>query len=187
MTLRNTSERYGSVQVTLHWMMLLLLIAVYACIELKDFFPKGSDVRVALKTWHFMLGLTVLVLATVRLAVHLLGPSPRIRPSPAHWQVLAGKIMHTGLYLFMIGMPILGWLILSSDEKVVPFFGFQLPALTGANPGLSEQLEEIHETVGTIGYVLIGLHAAAALVHHYFLRDDTLRRILPQRRAPTLR
>jgi cytochrome b561 len=43
-------------------------------------------------------------------------------------------------------------------------------------------LEEIHETIGTIGYYLVGLHAAAALFHHYFMRDDTLRRILPWRR-----
>jgi cytochrome b561 len=134
-----------------------------------------------------MLGLTVLVLATIRLAVHLIGPSPRIHPVPPHWQALAGKTMHFALYLFMIGMPIVGWLILSSAAKTIPFFGFELPPLVGANAGLSEQLEEVHETVGTIAYFLVGLHAAAALAHHYLLRDDTLRRILPRRRQQTLR
>jgi len=44
---------------------------------------------------------------------------------------------------------------------------------------LSEQVKELHETVATIGYFLIGLHALAALYHHYVRKDDTLRRMLP--------
>ena len=181
MNLRNSLERYGSVQIALHWAMLLLLSAVYACIELKGFFAKGSDIREALKTWHFMLGLTVLALATIRLVAHLIGPSPRIHPAPPRWQELAGKLMHFALYVFMIGMPIVGWLVLSSEGKAIPFFGLQLPPLMGVNADLTDQLEEVHETVGEIGYFLVGLHAAAALAHHYFLHDDTLRRMLPRR------
>ena len=69
----NPPDRYGSLQITLQWVVLLLLVAVYACIELRGFFPKGSDLREALKTWHFMLGLSVLILATVRVLVHLFG------------------------------------------------------------------------------------------------------------------
>jgi len=57
---RNNKERYGTLSIGLHWSMLLLLVVVYACIELREFFPKGSDLREALKTWHFMLGLAVL-------------------------------------------------------------------------------------------------------------------------------
>ena len=60
-----TTDRYRSLSIGLHWIMLLLLIAVYACIELRVFFPKGSDLRTALKTWHFMLGLSVFVLASI--------------------------------------------------------------------------------------------------------------------------
>ena len=57
--------------------MLLLLVAVYACIELRELFPKGSDPREAMKTWHYMLGLSVLVLVSLRLVVHIIGPIPR--------------------------------------------------------------------------------------------------------------
>jgi cytochrome b561 len=61
-------------------------------------------------------------------------------------------------------------------------FGLQLPALIGQDKALSRTLKDIHETIGTVGYFLIGLHAAAALVHHYLLRDNTLLRMLPARR-----
>jgi cytochrome b561 len=78
-------------------------------------------------------------------------------------------------------MPILGWLTLGAQGKPIPFFGLQLPALTAADKDLGHTLEGIHETIGTLGYYLIGLHAAAALFHHYWTRDNTLRRMLPQR------
>jgi cytochrome b561 len=85
----------------------------------------------------------------------------------------------------MIVMPLLGWMILSGEGKPVPFFGMQLPALITENKELARQLEEIHELGGNIGYALVGLHAAAALVHHYFNHDNTLIRMLPigRRRA----
>jgi cytochrome b561 len=79
-------------------------------------------------------------------------------------------------------MPLLGWMILSGEGKPVSFFGIQLPALIPENKALARQLEDIHELTGNIGYALIGLHAAAALAHHYFQRDNTLLRMLPLRR-----
>jgi cytochrome b561 len=79
-------------------------------------------------------------------------------------------------------MPILGWLTLSAKGKVIPFFGLELPPLIGADKALARSLEDIHETIGTLGYYLIGLHAAAALFHHYITHDNTLWRMLPRRR-----
>jgi cytochrome b561 len=176
---RNSIHRYGSLSIGLHWLMLVLLVAVYACIELRELFPKGSDPREALKLWHYMLGLSVLVLVWLRLAVHMIGPVPRIEPEPASWQKLLAKLMHFALYVLMIGAPLAGWLILSAEGEPVPFFGLELPALVAENKGLAKVAEEIHETAGTVGYWLVGLHAAAALFHHYAVRDDTLRRMLP--------
>lgn len=89
--------------------------------------------------------------------------------------------MYLALYTFLIVMPLLGWLMLSAEGKVVPFLGLEFPALIGPDKLLGGKLEEIHETIGTIGYYLIGLHAAAALFHHYFMRDDTALRMLPSR------
>ena len=61
MSWKNTVDRYGLISIGFHWVMFLLLVAVYACIELRVLYPKGSDPRDALKSWHFMLGLSVFV------------------------------------------------------------------------------------------------------------------------------
>jgi superoxide oxidase len=82
----------------------------------------------------------------------------------------------------MLAMPLAGWTILSASGAVIPFFGLELPALVGQSKPLAAQIKELHETVGTIGYFLIGLHAAAALFHHYLIKDNTLLRMIKIRR-----
>lgn len=181
---KNTAERYGLLSIGFHWLMLLLIIAVYACIELRVLYPKGSDPRDALKTWHFMLGLSMFLLVWLRLAVRLLQPIPEHRQGINPWQASAAKAMHYVLYLFMISMPLMGWLILSTEGKTIPFFWFELPSLMAENHDLAESIEEIHEIVGTAGYFLIGLHTLAALFHHYLLKDNTIRRMLPGKMSP---
>lgn len=181
MTMKTTSPRYGALTIGMHWLMLILLVAVYACIELRGFYPKGSALRDAMKTWHFMLGLSVFALVFVRIALRVAGRTPPIVPAPPPWQQRLAALGHLAIYAFLIAMPLLGWLVLSAAGKPVPFFGMQLPALVGPDKALAHGLEEIHETIGTIGYYLIGLHAAAALFHHYVMRDDTLLRMLPRR------
>lgn len=181
MQLKNSTLRYGSFSIGIHWLMLLLLVAVYATIELRVLYEKGSDPREALKTWHFMLGMLVFVLVWLRLAARLPGPTPAIVPEPPKLQQLSSKLMHLVLYLLIIGMPILGWLVLSAAGKPIPFFGLELPALIGENKALGKQLKEVHEFVGTAGYYLIGLHVAVALYHHYLRHDNTLTHMLPER------
>jgi cytochrome b561 len=175
---RSSPSRYGWLSAALHWFMLLLLIAVYASMELRDFYPKGSAPREAMKTWHFMLGLSVLALAMLRLAVQRIGPVPAISPRPSKWMATSAGLMKVALYLFMIGMPLLGWLLLSAKGTPIPFFGLQLVPLIDENRALAESIKEVHEALAAAGYFLIGAHAAAALYHHYLLRDDTLRRML---------
>ena len=179
MTKSAPHSRYSSLSITLHWAMLLLLIAVYACMELREYYPKGSDFREGLKMWHFMFGLTVLLLVLIRVVARVTGSTPPITPDPPAWQTLIARLTHLALYAFMIAMPIAGWVILSASGKAIPFYGLELPALVGLNKALAEQVKELHETVATIGYFLVGLHAVAALFHHYIVKDDTLRRMMP--------
>ena len=183
MTANRARTRYASFSIFLHWAMLLLIIAVYSCILLHESFPKGSDLRESLKTWHFMLGLSVLTLVIIRIVVRLLTTKPPIKPEPPAWQMLVAKVTHVALYAFMLAMPILGWTILSAADKTIPFFGLELPALVAPSKALAGQIKELHETVGTVGYFLIGLHALAALFHHYVVKDNTLRRMLPGKRS----
>jgi len=155
--------------------MLLLIASVYATMELKSLFPKGSHSREVMAIWHYMLGMSVFFLMWLRLLVRLAGADPVIEPALPMWQVLLAKVMHWALYVLMIGLPLLGWLTLSAKGTPAPFFGFELPALIGESKGLAKWLKDIHEATATVGYFLIGVHAAAALYHHYLRRDNTLR------------
>jgi len=182
MTETMTRQRYAPISIVLHWAMLLIIAGAYACILLRENFERGSDLREGLKTWHFMLGLTILLLVVVRITARLLTTKPPITPQPSPWQMHLSRGVHWGLYAFMLGMPLLGWTILSAEGKPVPFYGLELFPLVNPSKALADQVQEVHETIGTIGYYLIGLHAGAALMHHYFFKDDTLKRMLPGRR-----
>jgi cytochrome b561 len=171
--------RYSKLSIALHWLMLALLVAVYACMELRGYAARGSELRANLKDWHYLLGLSVFALVWVRLAARWFGGSPgRLSTTPV-WQHRLAAAVHLLLYAFMLGMPLIGWLLLSAEGETVSLIGLDLPALLGKDGQLAEQLEDLHETIATIGYVLVGIHAAAALFHHYVLKDATLRRMLP--------
>lgn len=180
---KNSTARYGSLQIALHWLMLVLLVAVYAAMELREIFPKGSDPREFMKALHFMLGISVLILVAVRIAARFSGPTPLIAPAPPSWQQLLAKLLHLWLYAFMIAMPVMGWLMLSANGKPVPFFGLELPPLVAKNHALAESMEHWHHEVGEWAYWVVGLHAVAALFHHYVQKDNTLARMLPRRGA----
>lgn len=175
-----THTRYRKLTVGIHWFMLALMIAVYAFIELRVLFPKGVPMRDTFKALHFMLGLSVLGLVALRLYARMTSSTPAIVPPLSKLHQLEASIMHFVLYVFMIAMPILGWLLLSAEGKPIPFFGLNMPALIAPNKEWAESIKEIHETIGTLGYWAIGLHAVAGLYHHYFKKDNTLQRMLPR-------
>lgn len=171
------SERYGRGALAIHWLIFVLIVAVYACILLRENFPRSSDVRETLKTWHFMLGLSVLALSLVRLSLRLtVWKIPAVNPPPPRYLVWLAAGAHAAIYALVITMPIAGWLILSAEGKPIPF---NLPPLVAPDAALAKTVEALHEAGGFAGYFLIGLHATGALFHHIVLKDDTLRRMLP--------
>lgn len=174
--------RYSQSLVALHWLTLLLIIGVYASIELREVFERGTPERDFMKWLHFNLGLTVFGVTIARLVARWVAPVPGPLAGQPGWQILSARLVHLSLYLLLLAMPLLGWAIRSAEDHEVALWGLGIPALVPADEARAEWLEEVHEVLGTVGYFLIGLHAAAALVHHYVQSDDTLRRMLPARR-----
>jgi cytochrome b561 len=111
---KTTRAGYGWLSISFHWLMLLLIVAVYATMDLKSIFPKGSPGREAMAIWHYTLGLSVFVLVWSRLLIRFAGADPAIEPALPAWQALLARVMHWALYALMIGMPLLGWLTLSA-------------------------------------------------------------------------
>ena len=180
MTHDMAAPRYGKLSITLHWLMLALFVGVYACVEIKGFMPRGSEARGLLMGLHGMFGASIFVLVWVRLFGRLT-PRPPIIPKPPAWQTAIAHLMHLALYGLMIVTPVLAWLMLAAGDKPFPYFGFPVPAPVAVDPDLAKQIKYWHELLGSTGYWLIGLHAAAGLFHHYWVRDNTLLRMLPSR------
>lgn len=171
------TARYTIPTIALHWLTVLLIIAVYCTMEFRSSFERGSPERELMKTLHYMLGLTVLGLTAMRIWFRSRQPYPMIEPVPPVWQHKLAALVHVALYALLIGLPLCGWLILSAEGKVIPFWGLELPALIGPNEELAGTLEDVHELLAEAGYALIGLHTLAAIYHHHVVKDNTLLRM----------
>jgi len=180
MTALSNQRRYHPALIGLHWGVLLLIVGVYASMELRGFLPKGSAPRELLKVVHFSLGLTVFALVIARIVVRLRTTTPAITPPLSPLLKIGATGAHLALYAFMIAMPLLGWATLSAEGKSILFFGLPIFPIAPVSETLAELFEETHELIGEIGYFLIGAHTAAALYHHYIRGDNTLTRILPE-------
>ena len=172
-----SSQRFSFPSIAMHWLMVLVFIGVFVAVNLIDVFPKGSDSRQLAKSMHFSLGLLVFGLFWLRIAFRLLGNTPDIVPAPPAWQEKLAKLGHLALYTIMVLMPLVGWAALSAFGKPIPLFGMDLPVLMAPNKELGRTIMGVHELGGNLAYFLIGGHALAALYHHYFMKDNTLRRM----------
>jgi len=166
-------------QRIMHWLVLLMIVIAYAAMELKGFTTKGSAPRALLVLTHYTAGVSVLVLMVVRVGLKLTHHDPDIIPQPPRWQIISAKAVHGLLYLMFLSLPLLGVLSLYVGQVEWSFLGLQMPVAAAKDPELQHTLKSVHELIANAGYFLVGLHAAAALFHHYIVRDNTLERMLP--------
>lgn len=167
----------------LHWLVALAVTLALVLIETRGWFERGSALREGIKWGHMQFGIAVLLLTLPRLLVRLRAPVPPITPPPAHWQDLVARLVHAVLYLLVLAVPLLGIAMMATSGKDWDFLGLPLQGIVPVDKALSEDFEDWHETAGDVLMWLAIAHAAAGLAHHYLLRDDTLRRMLPPRRG----
>ncbi len=173
-------SRYAPAVRRWHWTFFALLLLAYVFVNIFELFPRGSDLRSNLLASHYIMGLGVFILVFPRLWTRLRRGRPPISPQPPSWSERIGNITHVLLYLFLFVQPILGIITLQIGGKPVTLFGVTLLPSFVAHPDrhLGHWWENIHATLGTIFYYVIGLHILAALWHHYVQRDNTLKRML---------
>lgn len=141
----------------------------------------GFDTRkITLILYHKEVGLLVLVLFVVRLAWRVTQILPQLVAHLPDWQKIAARFVHLCFYALMFAMPVSGWLMSSAAGIPVSFFGlFMLPDFLPQDDYLFQRFIEIHKWLGYLLMLLIFVHVGAALRHHFLLRDETLRRMLP--------
>ena len=178
MSLSNTPARWGLIAQCFHWAMFALIIATWFAIETREDFPKDSPERLQWMLLHKSLGLSVFVLVWLRIGARLSQVTPQAIGSALQQKVSA--LVGLGLYALMIGLPIGGLLASQFYGKPVAFFGlFELPMLVGENKEMGDLMKEAHEAGFGALLFLLALHVGGALVHHFRLKDDVLRRMLP--------
>ena len=172
-------QRYGTGARSAHWLTFLLLIGSFSLGYYMADLP-SSPLRAQLFSYHKWLGVTIFAVVAARLAWRWLNPPPPLPASMPAWEKLAADISHHLLYVFVIAMPLTGWLMSSAKGFQTVYFGvLPIPDLIHKNPPLGKALEEVHGALAVMFLVLIGLHAAAALKHHFIDRDDVLARMTP--------
>ncbi|KZC20135.1 MULTISPECIES: cytochrome b [Rhodanobacter] len=175
------SSRYHWVVRYAHWLTVLAIVLAYALVDLvDDEGSEGNSPPSLMLQGHYLAGLAVLALLLPRILARLATPVPPIVPAPKTVIALAAHGLHLALYAFLLVQPILGILQVNYAGQLVslPWVGWSLPALVGPDHAAHEFVAEVHETLGEVFYWVIGAHIAAALWHHFLVRDNTLRRML---------
>ena len=187
MTLKNTSDRWGAVSQTLHWLIVLLILCLAVVGLTMTELPKTPK-YFWVYTLHKSFGITVLTLVLVRLAWRLYAGAPKPVPGTPHWQERIASLTHWALYALILAMPLSGWLY-DSASGLRPFklFGLvTMPKLSAPNESIRDLSHGAHVWLFWVLVALVVLHAGAAFYHHLFQKDETLTRMLPRKRPKTL-
>jgi len=170
------ARQYDGRTIAFHWATLVLVAVQWVLAQVIDDFARGAP-RIAARSTHIVLGLVIAALVLAR----VIWRASRGRRLPAAdrgaLHVLA-KATHWGMYGLLGVAVLLGMFTVWAQGDSI--YGlFKVPAYAPADHDYGDHIADIHGTVVTILLILIGVHAGAALVHHYVWRDGVLRRMLP--------
>ena len=177
--------RYTHTAVTLHWLIALLIFAAFPLGLYMHDLPLSPH-KLRLYSYHKWIGITVFVLAVMRLSWRATHRPPPLPASMPAWERFAAESVHYLLYALIFAIPVSGWLMSSAKGMQTVWFGvLPLPDLIGKDKELGDLLHEVHEA---FNFALLGLllaHVGAALKHHIIQHDDILARMIPfLRRKP---
>ncbi|MEQ8964796.1 MAG: cytochrome b [Azospirillaceae bacterium] len=187
--MRNTPHRYGAVAMAFHWVLAIAVVGLIVVGMIMTDLPP-SQRTFEIFQLHKSIGFVVFVLALGRLAWRLANPVPPLPDGLKTWERGAAHLTHYGLYVLLIAQPVVGWLASSASTlgiQTVVFGVLPLPDAVSPDEALYERLSALHGAIGWAFVALVALHVAAALKHHFVLRDDVLRRMLPGTRVPPRR
>lgn len=179
MQISNTSASYGWLAIVVHWLAALAVFGMFALgfwmVDLTyydEWYRRAPNI-------HRAIGVLLFALMVFRLSWRFFATSPNSVAGHKRWEVYSARAAHGLLYVLIFVAMVSGFLISTADGSSVSVFGwFEVPSVTGQVKGLEDTAGWVHywSTWALIGLALI--HAVGALKHHFFDRDDTLRRML---------
>ena len=181
--LTNSKHSYGLISITLHWLIALLIIGLFASglymTELDYYHPLYQK----LPHYHESLGILLTVLLLARVLLLWLQPRPQVLSSG--WQQRLARAMHIVLYLLPVLVVVFGYLLSSAEGQAIAVFNwFSLAAIDMNIEYQADIFGWLHYYVAIALLVLAGGHALAALKHHFIDKDTTLKRMLTSNNQP---
>lgn len=180
--MENNNQRYSRIAITLHWAMALAFLLMIGSGLAFDNIEMDKSFKFSLYQWHKSLGLTVLVLAVIRLLWRAIHRPPALPSVLSKFDNLAAHAGHWALYALMFGVPLSGWYMVSSSSYGLPtiYFGwFEWPHLPVGEykKVINDISREAHEILAFAFMGMIGIHIAAALKHEWFDKVPLLHRM----------
>ena len=181
--LGNTSERYGSITKTFHWLIALLIVGVIAtgsiAHNLSTTDPDSLAWKIRLYSIHKTIGLAIFFTALLRIVWAIIQPKPAMIGKASKPQAFLAEVVHYALYASLVLVPLTGWMTHAATEGFAPIkwpFGQELPFIPN-DPELAERFATAHKFFERVMLGSLFLHIAGALKHHFIDKDDTLRRM----------
>jgi cytochrome b561 len=171
--------KYGTVAMLFHWLLAVMIVLALLLGWYMADLPFSLS-RVKLFNWHKWLGMTIMLIAALRLVWRLWHPVPPLPVTMAQWERTLAHLSHGLMYLLFFAVPLIGWVRSSAAGFPVVYLGLvQLPDLVGKNRALAGSLKELHAVCAYLLAALIVLHIAAAIKHAVIDKDGVFFRMIP--------
>jgi cytochrome b561 len=172
------NHKYHPLSQVIHWLTALLVVIAFVLgpEDVDELDNPSLDLGLQI---HETLGLAVFGLTVFRIIWMLFSQIPLAVPMAA-WMRVISKVLQGSLYLLLIAVPmtaILGTWLEGDALSLLNLTTIPSPFRTSENIG--EFLLDLHPTLADILLILAGVHAAAALFHHFILKDLVLATMLP--------
>jgi cytochrome b561 len=169
--------RYDPVAQALHWTTVVLVLANFVLSLIWGDFARPT--RRLMVTAHMSFGILLALVVIARIVWRLV-PGHQVPPAVSGLTELASKAVHYLLYVLLIVLAGLGFVLRWSGGEAMSFFGLQIPSpMATVSRGANHLIGDVHKYVGWTIVALAAGHAAAALYHHFVVKDGVLRRMLP--------
>jgi cytochrome b561/polyisoprenoid-binding protein YceI len=182
--------RYNAVAMIIHWLTALTVIGLLVVGNIMADLPRTDPNKLDLYNLHKSFGITILLLTVIRLGWRLTHKPPSLPDAMPNWEKRAAHAAHWVFYLLLLGVPLLGWIMVSAAPRSVPTFLFgvlEWPHISfladmelDQKKELKEVFEDLHAAAAYTMAGLIVLHIGAALRHRLLLKDNVLQRMLPK-------
>ena len=184
MPLHNASrDRYGALSQLFHWLTAITVLVAFIYGlggSEQDVYSRANDFQ---RQLHESLGMFVLSLTALRLVWRIVATRPD-KDSAPRWMGVAAQVVQASLYVLLFAIPLTAiagaWL---EGHPLTLLAGVEIAPWWGPSHGVGAWIADLHTWLGLAIMWLAGLHALAALLHHFVLRDNVLLSMLPGRFA----